>query len=96
MRCQEVVSVWDKNIKSWISEVKQYEETIANEQSQNGRGEYQIDETTFATGGYSKCEHMRTREKGVEKSVIRYVHTEWMASNKCCGIFFVHWPSQVQ
>ena len=51
MRCQEVVSVWDKNINSWISEVKQYEETMANEQSQNGRGEYQIDEITYAKGG---------------------------------------------
>ena len=25
MTCQEVVCVWDKNINSWISEVKQYE-----------------------------------------------------------------------
>ena len=44
MRCQEVVSVWDKIINSWISEVKQYEEKMAKEQSQNERGEYQIDE----------------------------------------------------
>ena len=29
-----------------MSEVKQYEETMANEQSQNGRAEYQIDEIT--------------------------------------------------
>ena len=48
MRFQEVVSVWDKNINSWISEVKQYEETMANEQSQNGRGKYQIDDITYA------------------------------------------------
>ena len=45
MRCQEVVSVWRKN-NSWISEVKQFQETMVNEQSQNGRGEYQIDEIT--------------------------------------------------
>ena len=45
------MSVWYKNINSWISEVKQYEETMANEQSQNGRGEYQIDEITYAKGG---------------------------------------------
>ena len=45
MRCQEVVSVWGKS-NSWISEVKQFEETKVNEQSQNGRGEYQIDEIT--------------------------------------------------
>ena len=50
MRCQEAVSVSDKNIDSWISELKQYEETMANEQSQNGRGEYQIDEIIYATG----------------------------------------------
>ena len=46
MRCQEVVSVWDKNINSSISEVKQYEETMANEQ--NGTGDDQIDEITYA------------------------------------------------
>ena len=51
MRCQEVVSVWDKNISSWISEVKQYEETMAYEQSQNGIGEYQINEIPYAKGG---------------------------------------------
>ena len=50
MRCQEVVSVSDKNIDSWNSELKQFEETMANEQSQNGRGEYQIDEIIYATG----------------------------------------------
>ena len=51
MRCQEVVSAWDKNISSWNSEVKQYEETMANKQSQNGRGEHQTDEITYAKGG---------------------------------------------
>ena len=50
MRCQEVVSVSDKNIDSWTSELKQFEETMANEQSQNGRGEYQIDKIIYATG----------------------------------------------
>ena len=30
---------------------KTYEETMANKQSQNGRGEYQIDEITNAKGG---------------------------------------------
>ena len=50
MRCQEVVSVWDKIINSCISEVKQYEETMADKQSQNGRGEYQTDEITYAKG----------------------------------------------
>ena len=33
-----------KRQNSWISEVKQYEETIANEQSQIGKGECQTDE----------------------------------------------------
>ena len=40
------MSVRDKNINSWISDVKQNEENMANEQSQNGKGEYQIDEIT--------------------------------------------------
>ena len=31
--------------------MKQYEETMANEQSQNSRGEYQIDEITYAKEG---------------------------------------------
>ena len=51
MRCQEVVSVSDKTINSWISEVKEYGETIANEQSQNGKGDYQITEITCEKGG---------------------------------------------
>ena len=51
MRCQEVISVWDKKTNSWVFEVKQYEKTIANKQSQNGRGEYQIDEITYAKRG---------------------------------------------
>ena len=52
-------------------------------------------------GGYSKCIDMSTRERrwerggGVEKSVIKYVRTKWMAPNKYCGIFFVHWSGQV-
>ena len=51
MRCQEVVNVWDKNINSWISELKQYEQTMANELSRNGREEYQIDEIIYAKRG---------------------------------------------
>ena len=47
MRCQEVVSVWDKNINSWVYEVKQYEETTTKEQSQNRIGEYEIDENQW-------------------------------------------------
>ena len=46
-----MVSVWDKNVDSQISEVKQYEDTMATEQSQNGGGEYQIDEITHSKGG---------------------------------------------
>ena len=41
------------------------------------------------SNSYSKCVHMLTRGRGVEKSVLRYVHTKWMAPNKCCGIFFL-------
>ena len=50
MRCQKVVSFLDENINSWISEVKQYEETIANEQSQKRRGECQINEIMYGKG----------------------------------------------
>ena len=39
MKRQEAVSAWDKNINSWISDVKQSEETMLNEQSKNWRGE---------------------------------------------------------
>ena len=33
------------------------------------------------------CVHMLTRERWVEKSVLRYVRTKWMAADKCCGMF---------
>ena len=51
-------------------------------------------------GGYCKCVDMSTRERrwergGVEKSVIKYVRTKWMAPNKHCGMFFVHCSCQV-
>ena len=42
------------------------------------------------------CIHIvgvRTKDRVVEKLVLRYVSTKWMAPNKCCGIFYVHWPS---
>ena len=41
----------DKNANSWISEEKQYEETMANERSQNVRGENQMDEITYPIVG---------------------------------------------
>ena len=44
---------------------------------------------------YSKRVHMRTSRRELEKLVIRYVRTKWMTPDKCCGIFFVHWPGQV-
>ena len=50
MRCEEVVIVWDKNINSWISEVKQYQESMENEQSKKVRKEYQINEIMHAKG----------------------------------------------
>ena len=34
---------------------------MGNEQSQNGREEYQINEITHANGAHSKYVHMRTR-----------------------------------
>ena len=33
------------------------------------------------------CVHMLTRERWVEKSVLRYVRTKWMAADECCGMF---------
>ena len=57
-------------------------------------------EQSYGRNSYSKCVHMLTRKRGgggggVEKSVLRYTRTKWMAPNKCCGIFFVHWYGQV-
>ena len=49
MRCRKVVC--DKRITSGISEGKQYEKTMANEQSEKGRGEYQINEIIYAKRG---------------------------------------------
>ena len=46
-------------------------------------------EQPYGSNSYSKCVHMLTRGKGVEKLVLRYVRTKWMAPNKCCGIFFL-------
>ena len=41
----------------------------------------------MCTGGYSG--------RGVEKLIIRYVRTKWIAPNKFCEIFFVYWFGQV-
>ena len=68
-----------QKINSWISEVKQDVETIAIEQSQNGRGEYQVDKITYA--------------KGVTLNA--YLPIKWMAPNRYCRTFFVHWSGQV-
>ena len=46
-------------------------------------------EQPYGSNSYSKCVHMLTRGKGVEKLVLRYVRTKWMAPNKCCGIIFL-------
>ena len=40
-----------QKINSWISEVKQHQETMVNKQSQKGRRVYQIDEITYTKGG---------------------------------------------
>ena len=48
----------------------------------------------LSTGSSQMCT-CPYRESGVEKLVIRYVRTKWMAPNKCCGTFFVHWFGQV-
>ena len=46
-------------------------------------------EQPYGSNNYSKCLHMLTRERGVEKLVLRYVRTKWIAPSKCCGIFFL-------
>ena len=46
-------------------------------------------------GGYFKYVHMFTRGRSVEKLIIRYVRTKWMAPEKYCGMFLVHWFGQV-
>ena len=51
----------------------------------------------------NRWNHMRKRGvtlnayifvRGLEKSVVKYVRTKWMAPSKYCEIFFVHWPGQ--
>ena len=70
--------------KLWqTSKVKMREESVKSMKSRKPKG------------GCSKCVNMSTRERGVKKSVIRYVRTKWMAPDKCCGILFVHWSGQV-
>ena len=43
-----------------------------------------------------ETERERERESKVEKLVLRYVRTKWIAPNKCWGIFLVHWYDQVR
>ena len=43
-------------------------------------------------GSYSKCIHMRPRRREAKNC---YTHTNWMTSNKCCGILFVDCSGQV-
>ena len=51
-------------------------------------------EQLYSRNSHSKCVHMLASENGIEKSVLRYVRTKWIAPSKYC-IFFVHWYSQV-
>ena len=46
-------------------------------------------EQPYGSNSYSKSVHMLTRRRRVKKLVLRYVRSKWMASNKCCGIFFL-------
>ena len=62
---------------------------MADEQSQNGRGGYQIDKIAYAKGG-GTCAHKRGFGKD-KKTFIRAARTKWMGANKCYGIFFEHW-----
>ena len=80
-----------------ISEVKQNEESMGNEQSQNERGGgIKLMRSHTQKAGYFKCVHIRTRwDVGrIEKSVIRSASTKWMTPIKCHGMFFVLWSGQ--
>ena len=77
----QFLNLWSKTVSR----------TMVNEQSQNGRGEYQIDEMTYAKGGLLLMSTYVYNGEGVEKSVLRYVRTKWMVPHKFYGIFFVHW-----
>ena len=70
---------------------------MVNEESENGRGGYQIVKIMRKKRGYSKCVHVRTQgDMGrIERSIIRSARTKWMAPNKCHGIILVHWSGQV-
>ena len=45
-------------------------------------------EQRCGSNSYSKYVHMLTRGRGVEKLVLRYIPTKWMAPSKCCRIPF--------
>ena len=45
-------------------------------------------------GGSSKMCTDACRKWGVERSVIRYVRTKWMAPSKFCGMFLMRWFGQ--
>ena len=51
--------------------------------------------TTSGMEGVTQNVYSHVLGEGVERSVMRYVRTKWMAPSKCCGIFFVHWFGQV-
>ena len=71
---------------------------MENEQSQNVRAGYQIDEITYVKGGVTLNVYMCAQVGGVgriEKSAIRSTRTKWMTPDKFQGIFFVDWSGQV-
>ena len=78
-------------INFWISEVKQFQETLANEQSQNGRGVHQIDKIAYAQDGGSLKKYMRAREDvgRIEKLLIRSARIKWMPEIMSWNIFCV-------
>ena len=65
---------------------------MVNEQSQNGRVEYQIEEITC---GVTLNAHICVQGGRGLKNGLRYVRAKWMAPNKFCGIFFVYWSGQL-
>ena len=52
-------------------------------------------EQRYGSNSYPKCVHVLTIGRGLEKSVLRYVRTKWISTNKCCGKFFMYWSDEV-
>ena len=70
---------------------------MVNEESQNERGGYQIDDITHAKADGTLIAYMCAQGdvSKIEKLVLKSACTKWMAPNKCHGIFFMRWSGEV-